>query len=48
MPDGPATFETGAFVILTTDPGRSGVVRAGEKRLAGRRAGSPVETCRSS
>ena len=37
MPDDPATFVPGAFVILTTDPGRSGVVQAGEKRLAGRR-----------
>ena len=36
VPD-PATFVPGAFVILTTDPGRSGVVQAGEKRLAGRR-----------
>ena len=37
MPDDPAWFDPGAFVILTTDPGRSGVVQAGEKRLAGRR-----------
>ena len=36
MLSGPA-FVPGAFVILTTDPGRSGVVQAGEKRLAGRR-----------